>query len=59
LWEPGEIIVDSRQLPAGLQYDSVNVGLYRPDTGQRLAADGYSDGAVPLNHVMVTPQTNN
>ena len=59
LWEPGEIIIDRRQLPAGLQYDTVSVGLYRPDTGQRLAADGYPDGAVPLDHSPVSPETNN
>ena len=49
LWEPGEIIVDRHQLPAGLQYESINIGLYRTDTGQRLTADGYPDGAVPLS----------
>jgi hypothetical protein len=46
-WTPGEIIVDELQLvmpesaPAGPL--SLAVGLYRAETGQRLAAPGYPD----------------
>jgi len=50
LWEPGEIIVDRHQLPGRRQYESVHIGLYRTDTGERLSADGYADGAVPLGN---------
>jgi hypothetical protein len=49
LWDPGEIIVDERAI-GGLapgRY-TLYVGLYRPDTGERLPADGVSDGTVSL-----------
>lgn len=49
LWDTDEIIVDHRALPAlppGAY--SLWVGLYRPDTGERLPAAGRPDGAVKL-----------
>ncbi|HEX9926650.1 MAG TPA: hypothetical protein VGD99_28650, partial [Anaerolineae bacterium] len=49
LWEPGEIIVDERVI-SGLSPGRymLQVGLYRPDTGERLPAAGVSDGTVSL-----------
>jgi len=50
LWDAGEVIVDVHSLPANLppgQY-TAQVGLYRPDTGQRLPAAGSTDGGVQL-----------
>jgi len=47
LWDPGEIIVDPHalpELPAG-RY-RIQLGLYRPDTGERLPAAGSAEGAV-------------
>jgi len=49
LWDPGEIIVDERAI-GGLSSGryTLQVGLYRPDTGERLPAAGVSDGTVSL-----------
>jgi hypothetical protein len=49
LWDPGEIIVDEHlmpDLPAG--HYTLQVGLYRPDTGERLPVEGSPEGAVRL-----------
>jgi hypothetical protein len=49
LWDPGEIIVDEheiRDLPPG--HYTLQVGLYQPDTGERLPVTGSPDGAVRL-----------
>jgi hypothetical protein len=54
LWDPGEIIADEhvlQNLPPG-RY-SVHIGLYRPDTGQRLAVAGSLDGAVNLAEIEI------
>jgi hypothetical protein len=49
LWDPGEIIVDSHplpDLPPG-RY-AIRVGLYRPETGERLPVAGWTEGAVQV-----------
>lgn len=57
LWDAGEIVVDARsltlsgELPPG-QY-TLQAGLYRPDTGQRLPLPSASDGAVRLTTLEV------
>lgn len=56
LWDPGEIIVDERRLsdlPPG-RY-TLQVGLYRPDTGERLPVAGVADGAVRLMEFEIAP----
>jgi hypothetical protein len=49
LWDPGEIIADERWLSdlAPGRY-TLQVGLYRPDTGERLPVEGRVDGVVRL-----------
>ena len=51
-WAPGEYIVDSHTLsvPQGLSMDNFNlrVGLYDPDTGERLPVDGTDFADLPL-----------
>ncbi len=49
LWDPGEIIVDEHTINdlAPGQY-TLQVGLYRPDTGERLPVEGIAEGAVRL-----------
>jgi hypothetical protein len=56
LWDAGEIIIDDHPLPdfAPGRY-SLQVGLYRPDTGERLPVAGSSDGAVTLAKFEVEP----
>jgi hypothetical protein len=54
LWDPGEIIADEhllQGLPKG--HYTVQIGLYRPETGERLPAAGSPDGAVRLTEVEV------
>ncbi|GIK41266.1 MAG: hypothetical protein BroJett011_50990 [Chloroflexota bacterium] len=54
LWDPGEIIADEHRLqnlPPG-RY-TLQIGLYRPDTGQRLAVAGSPDGVVKLMELEV------
>ena len=49
LWETGEIVIDRHalpDLPPG-RYE-LKVGLYRPDTGERLPVAGSPDGALRL-----------
>ncbi len=49
LWDPGEIIIDKRTLPDLLPgHYTVRLGLYRPDTGERLAVANSLDGAINL-----------
>lgn len=49
LWEPGEIIIDTRLL-AGLSPGRYRVlaGLYHPDTGERLTVPGRPGGTIEL-----------
>lgn len=49
LWDPGEIIVGERAIN-GLSPGryTLQVGLYRPDTGERLPVPGVSDGTISL-----------
>lgn len=54
LWDPNEIIADEhllQNLPPG-RY-TVQIGLYRPDTSERLAVAGSPDGAVKLGELEV------
>ncbi len=54
LWDPGEIIADEHRLhdlPPG-RY-TLQIGLYQPDTGERLTVAGSPDGAVKLGEVEV------
>lgn len=54
LWDAGETVVDRHalpDLPPG-RYE-LKVGLYRPETGERLAAAGSPDGAVKLADLAV------
>ncbi|MBI1876941.1 MAG: hypothetical protein HYR94_01670, partial [Chloroflexi bacterium] len=54
LWDPGEIIAHEhllQNLPPG-RY-TIQVGLYRPDTGERLAVAGSPDGAIKLAEIEV------
>ncbi|MBN1992659.1 MAG: hypothetical protein JW953_08120 [Anaerolineae bacterium] len=54
LWDPGEIIADQRRLsnlPPGSY--TLQAGLYRPDTGERLPTPGSLDGAVSLMDFVV------
>jgi hypothetical protein len=54
LWDPGEIIADERSLtdlPPG--HYTLQVGLYRSDTSERLAVAGSLDGAVKLAEIKV------
>ncbi len=54
LWDPGEIIADAHRLsdlPPG-RY-TLQIGLYRPDTGERLAVPDSADGAVKLTEIEV------
>ncbi len=49
LWDPGEIIVDEHaigDLPPG--HYTLQVGLYQPETGERLPVNGVPEGAVRL-----------
>jgi hypothetical protein len=49
LWDSDEIIIDERTLPAVPSGPhTLAIGLYRPDTGERLPAAGFVDGVVPL-----------
>jgi hypothetical protein len=43
-WQPGEVIEDEHLLPAGrdLKIPRASIGVYRLDTGERLAIDGLS-----------------
>jgi 4-amino-4-deoxy-L-arabinose transferase-like glycosyltransferase len=56
LWDAGEIVVDSRPLPAMPpgQY-SVWAGLYRPDNGERLPTEFDPGGAARLLDIQVPP----
>jgi len=56
LWDAGEIIVDPHPLP-NLEPGRyrVLVGLYRPDTGERLPIADRPDGALPLMELEITP----
>ena len=49
LWDAGEIIHDTRTvtLPHTGDY-TLHVGLYRPDSGERLSVPGSPDGTVRL-----------
>ncbi len=56
LWEPGEVIADEivlplDQLPPG-EYTPV-VGLYRPDTGERLLTPGHPANEIALQPVRI------
>ncbi|MEW5957305.1 MAG: hypothetical protein AB1801_06255 [Chloroflexota bacterium] len=54
LWDPGEIIVDTHPLPALPPGRYIlQVGLYRPDMGERLPLAGSPDGAAQLIEVEV------
>ncbi len=49
LWDSDELIIHERTLPAGPSGPHpLAIGLYRPDTGERLPAAGFVDGVVPL-----------
>jgi hypothetical protein len=55
LWEPGEVIRDTLQVPISPQlppgeYDVV-VGLYELATGQRLPVEGSTDGSITLTQL--------
>jgi len=55
LWEPGEVIRDTLQVPLSLQlpageYDVV-AGLYELATGQRLPVEGSTDGSITLTRL--------
>ena len=52
MWDPGEQIVDRREVAGLPAARAVRIGLYDPITGQRLAAAG-ADGA-PLEENAVT-----
>ena len=54
LWDPGEIVADERTLKdlAPGRY-ILQIGLYRPDTGERLAVAGSPDGVVKLAEIEV------
>ncbi len=50
LWDSGEIIADERAVPLPQEDDySVWVGLYQPDSGQRLPLPGFADGALEID----------
>ncbi len=50
LWDAGEIIADERAVPLPQEDDySVWVGLYQPDSGQRLPLPGFADGALEID----------
>lgn len=54
LWDPGEIIADEhllQNLPPG-RY-TLQIGLYRPDTGERLVVAGSPEGVVRLTEIEV------
>jgi hypothetical protein len=54
LWDPGEIIADEHRLqdlPPGRYI--LQIGLYRPDTGERLAVAGSPEGVVELAEIEV------
>jgi hypothetical protein len=49
LWEAGEIIVDERLLPdLSPGHYTLRLGLYQPDSGERLSIVGSPDRAVTL-----------
>jgi hypothetical protein len=50
VWQPGDIVEDEHPLPTaiGLVIGRVSVGVYRPDTGERLFIDGGTETEVQL-----------
>ena len=57
LWDSGEIIKDQRLLPALSPGDyTLSVGLYRPDTFERLPVANQPDGVVTLTSFKIPAQ---
>jgi hypothetical protein len=51
-WQPGDVVEDGHPLPAAvdLVIGRASVGLYRPDTGERLSIDGSIETEFIIQH---------